>query len=193
MADNNQLKFMTPDVNKKRTIDSIVSPSDGPQSGHVNSPIPLRRKEYSSPDVHHLDGNMQLEGKTFNIAELVKSAVCSSDVMKAVADAIVPSLTTVFQTMLAPINDKLDAQSKGLETLNSKIDNHKTVINKLTESNKRLQVEINEADDRIDSLEDRLDDMEQYGRRNSLRFHRVSINSPNAHCSPTDPMQHIRK
>lgn len=87
--------------------------------------------------------------------------------MQAVSAALVPSLTDVLENMLMPLNEKLDQQSKGIATLNNKIDAPKQVSEKLKIENRRLRNELNEADERIDLLESRLDNLEQYGRRNS--------------------------
>jgi hypothetical protein len=79
---------MTPDASRKRNIMETVSPSDGPDGEYVNSENPVRRKEYSSPDAGG-DTNFIVEGKSFDLSEMVKSPVCSQEVMDAISAAIV--------------------------------------------------------------------------------------------------------
>ncbi|XP_045188032.2 uncharacterized protein LOC123545791 [Mercenaria mercenaria] len=178
--------FKTPEVSKKRRISELISPSDGPQGDHVNSPNPTRRKELFSPDVtteSNVHPKDSLQGNDINMSDLVKSAICNKEVMEAISAALVPLLTVVFESMLRPINDKVDAQSKGLSSLNKKLDEQKQSVQEVREENRKVKMHLREAEERIDSLEKSLDDLEQYGRRTSLRFHRVPINSPDLHCS----------
>ncbi|XP_060581296.1 uncharacterized protein LOC132737932 [Ruditapes philippinarum] len=77
--------------------------------------------------------------------------------------------------MLKPINDKLDDQSRRLTNLNEKHENQKKTVADLEYKNHKLSSELHEADERIDTLERSLDDLEQYGRRTSIRFHRVLL------------------
>ena len=174
----------TPDVNtgNKRSIDDIVSPSDGPQGSHVNSPHPLRRKG-SMPDLAKMHDEsksavpLYMHGKTYNVIELVKNAVCSSTCLDAISTSIAPSVNDILVTALQPLIDRLDKQNETLNLMSSKIESQNTIINNLETTNKTLTKDLDSAKKRIHTLEKGLDDLEQYGRRSSLRFHRVPITS----------------
>ena len=77
------LMVNTPDSKNKRSIEEIISPSDGPQGSHINSPNPIRRKgslpDMTSYETKTTDAPLYMQGKTYNVIELVKNAVCSSE------------------------------------------------------------------------------------------------------------------
>ncbi|XP_053400745.1 uncharacterized protein LOC128557409 [Mercenaria mercenaria] len=168
-SDNNG--FSTPETSKKRTIDETVSPTDCPAGEHVNAPEAVRRKESFSP----LAANSEMQCITHDLTDLVKSAICSPEVMEAICAAVVPNLSVMFTTMLKPLNDKMDAQNKTLSTMSDKLLSQNNEIKQLKAQNTKLRSALADADQDIDALECRLDDMEQYSRRTSLRFHNVSV------------------
>jgi hypothetical protein len=107
-----------------------------PGGEYVNSPNPVRRKEYSSPDAGS-DTNFIVEGKSFDLNELVKYTVCSQEVMDAISTVIVPSLTVVFNKMLKPISDKLNDQICRLTNVNEKHKNQKKTVTDLEYKNRK--------------------------------------------------------
>ena len=180
----------TPESKNKRPIEDIISPSDGPQGSHVNSPHPIRRRS-SMPDMatdetKTTDVPLYMQGKTYNVIELVKNAVCSSECMEAINTAISPSLNTILVTALQPLIDRLDKQSESLSAMSSKIETQNTTIINLSTENKTLSNNLESAVKRIQTLEKNLDDLEQYGRRSSIRLHKVPITV--AQSRDTDPV-----
>ena len=94
-----------------------------------------------------------MQGKTYNVIELVKNAVCSSECMEAINTAISPSLNTILVTAVQPLIDKLDKQSESLSAMSSNTETQNTIIINLSIENKTLSNKLESAVKRIQTLE----------------------------------------
>lgn len=175
--EGDQSYSQTPANSRKRAAEDTVSPSDGSQGDHVNSPHPLRRKPSISdlPTSLNNESTVQVQGKTYSLGELVKSAVCSREVLESISDAITPSLTKVFEVIVQPLNKKVELNSADISVMQKTIDSQNSKINELKKENRYLRTRLEEAEERFENLEKNMDNLEQYGRRTSLRFHRVTL------------------
>jgi hypothetical protein len=152
-----------------------VSPSDGVQGDHVNSPTPLRRKA-SLPDLQNTDkSSILLQGANYDVCELVKTAVCSPTVITAISAAIVPSIISSLKQYFEPLNTKIDLQNQEIAILHSKMGTYEKSIKHLEIENINLRKDLSEAKDQLEIIEREHDNLEQYSRRTSLRFHRVPV------------------
>lgn len=103
------------------------------------------------------------EIKTSVLNELIVKSINSQAFIGAftplIAAAIAPQIQLIVQSCIQPIIISVKEQQKDLEEQNEEIET-------LKKSNAELQ-------QRVDDLEYGLDNLEQYGRRTSLRFHNV--------------------
>lgn len=108
---------------------------------------------------------IQTEGQTYSLPTLIYTALCDKDFMTKLvpmlANAITPTIERAVQTVFQQMTDTIKSQTEEIQTL-------KKQLHDASESNADLQ-------NQIWGLEESLDDLEQYGRRNSLRFHNCSV------------------
>lgn len=180
----------SPETRSKRGHSDILSPSDENNDGLEGAPPTSRMREYTSP------GPI---ADTQNMSYIVKSAICSPEVMKAICD----NMSNMFETMLKPLNDKLDKQVCSINTLTSDLAKQTAEVKNLKSENVRLKQRVAKAEEEIEYLYSKSDDMEQYSRRTTLRFFNVStdyqVTKPNVHTessiSPKDqsdqPADHV--
>lgn len=121
-------------------------------------------------DIPKLDPHpplIQSEGQTYSLPTLIYIAMCDKGFMTTLvpmlASAITPSIERAVQTVFQQLTDTIKSQSDEIQKL-------KKQLCDATESNADLQNQIWE-------LEESVDDLEQYGRRISLRFHNRPIPS----------------
>jgi len=125
----------TPD-RSKRTIDDIISLSEVTNPGdHVHSPNPVRRKDFvtcpiktSDPPFKHLDTDppatvtdpitdppqapvadlsISDDIRCNEMADVIKAALSSPSVIKAISGAIIPSIVVTLDSKLAPLQQQL--------------------------------------------------------------------------------------
>ena len=118
---------------------------------------------------------LQLEGVTYDLGEVIKTVITGKDVAEAIAAAMIPTLTVMFDKMLSPLKEKVDAQNKELSSMRTTIDGQLATIKQLKTNNVTLSCQLRNAESQIKDLQGEVDDVEQYSRRSSLRFHRVPI------------------
>ncbi|XP_061165043.1 uncharacterized protein LOC133174018 [Saccostrea echinata] len=122
--------------------------------------------ENSGSSVSIVDSNGEIQTSTIN--ELIVKAINSQAFIGAfaplIASAITPHIQLIVQSCLQPILSSIKEQQKDIEDQNEE-------IKFLKQSNTDLK-------QRIEDLEYGLDNLEQYGRRPSLRFHNVPLPDP---------------
>ena len=104
-----------------------------------------------------------------------------------VANVLSPLLHKTIQSALIPLEVKVSTQQSLINDQQLQIDAQKAMIETLKSANKNLEHKVTKMERHVDelvsldlgtrvpSLEEGLEDLEQYGRRNSLRFHNVTI------------------
>lgn len=171
MATNNPM-LQTPN---KRPIDATVSPPDIHLGGHVDSPHPLRRKS-SLPDLHAPSADMHLrtDEPHHDLVTAIQTALVSPQVVQAITAMIMPSISASIsmhlETNLKPLHDEI-------RSLRDTIATQQGVISNLSHENIELSSSLSNANRKINELSVAQDELEQYGRRNILRFHRVPLDA----------------
>ncbi len=171
---SNTPMFMTPESGNKRPIDDTVSPSEVQTDGHIGSPFPLRRKT-SIPDIQTLSSETGLlpSEQHHDLVAAIQTALVSPQVVQAITAMIMPSISSSISTHLEasfkPLHDEI-------RTLRDTITAQQGVITNMAKENNELTHSLTKANQTIHELSDAHDDLEQYGRRNILRFHRVPLN-----------------
>ena len=117
---------------------------------------------------------IQSEGQTYSLPGLIYSSMCDSSFMNQLvpilANAIAPSIEKAVQSAFQNLTGTIEKQTKEINDL-------KKQLHEVNESKSDLQKQIR-------CLEESIDDLEQYGRRNSLRFH----NCPTLTVNQTEPL-----
>lgn len=108
---------------------------------------------------------IETQGKTYSLPDLIFNAIQNQNFMTqlvpVLANAIAPSIQAAIQSAFKDLTDTIQKQSTKIESLSQK-------LLEAEKSNEDLQ-------NQICNLEDTIDDLEQYGRRNSLRFHNCPV------------------
>lgn len=179
MATNNSI-YMTPEPGTKRPIDDTVSPSEVHPGGHIDAPFPLRRKS-SLPDLHvhvpSIDTSLPQPEQHHDLVAAIQTALVSPQVVQAITAMIMPSISSSISTHLETNIKPLHAE---IIMLRDTIATQQGVISNMAKENYELENNLRKANDTIKDLSDAHDDLEQYGRRNILRFHRVPLDAQQA-------------
>lgn len=194
--DNILLATPVSELERKRTYDETISPcqvySSDTGSGYTpptsrwkGSPsIPESApKSIAQPGMEQTTAAHAPESPGelpyIDIGQLILSAVSSPNVVQALTTALVPVLKQLIDHEIKPISDKIEAQTsefnKMKSSLQSQISQQNKVIESLSKENAALKGRVRQNEESIDELSDKLDDLEQYGRRTSLRFHGVPV------------------
>ncbi|XP_062570337.1 uncharacterized protein LOC134232406 [Saccostrea cucullata] len=124
------------------------------------SPDPQKNLD-SSKSEHKPMGELQ----TSMINELIVKTINSQAFIGAfaplIASTITPHIQVIVQSCIQPILSSIQEQQKNIEDQNEQIQSLKQINSDLQQ--------------RMEDLECGLDNLEQYGRRTSLRFHNVPI------------------
>lgn len=114
--------------------------------------------------------NLKLsKGKTVNLNQIINATVSNpifiqqlcTNVTTAVTAKLDAVVTTAVQEAIRPLLEQIQAQAKEIKHIN-------TQNTKLKKENMYLR-------EKVDELDTGLEELEQYGRRNSLRFHNVPL------------------
>ena len=104
-----------------------------------------------------------------------------------VASVLSPMVNKSIQEALKPLQTQVNQQQFLIESQQSDLDARKMEIGILKAANKSLETKVDKLQrtvyeldaldlgSRVQELDDGLDELEQYGRRNSLRFHNVLV------------------
>lgn len=111
---------------------------------------------------------IQSKDQTFSLPELIMKSLSSENIMTnlvpLIAEAIKPTVEQAVQTVFSSLQATIHQQAEIIESQKQQIDILSNKINEQNNFNNDLQKE-------IWRLEEAHDDLEQYGRRNTLRFH----------------------
>jgi len=194
----------TPSQKDKRKIEETLSPAnthDVPASETVETGShvrdignPFRRQRtHSLGDITDItdaageksDASLKLshQGKTYNMSHLIQQTLSN----KAFIDSIAPLLAASIQSHLnqmienatQPLKNQLAEHQASICTLQAEVSETNDRISDAKEENQQLKDEIKGLAEQVQDLEGRHDDLEQYGRRNNLRFYNVPM-------APTD-------
>lgn len=148
----------TPDNRVKRSYADVASPSDDGAEGLFGAPPTSRMREYSSPDNQ---SNLK------DMSSAVHVATGSID-LKTVYDSL--------STLLQPLTQKLDTQIKSINELTVQLAKQSEEVTKLKSENFRLKHRLEKAEESLHVMDCKIEDLEQYSRRSSIRFFNVSKN-----------------
>ncbi|KAK3088300.1 hypothetical protein FSP39_017270 [Pinctada imbricata] len=98
------------------------------------------------------------------------SASFIASLVPHLAHALNPYLTSIVQSAVKPLHDHIMQQDKVIMEQKKRIDEQEVTIHDLQRANDDLSSRVEEAECQVEELE-------QYGRRNSLRFHNITIPS----------------
>ena len=145
------------------------------------------------------------QGQTYNMNKLVEDVIVKQDVLKSVVPIIVQNVKsdmmsefkTVIKTAVTeaiaeavkPLHEMIRNQElkisnlqvenqslkKHCESCIEQIENRYDKFRNLANAHSKLLSENGELKDEISSLNAKIEDLEQYGRRTSLRFHNVPL------------------
>ncbi|KAK3106950.1 hypothetical protein FSP39_003755 [Pinctada imbricata] len=113
--------------------------------------------------INLLHNQLFINGITTILTPVLSQALCpnlQSSINDAIKDAV------------QPLNDQI-------KQLTTKVDDNEKQIKKLSDENDKLRSELNIAFERVDRAEADIEELEQYGRRTSLRFHNVEVADTN--------------
>ncbi|KAK3107826.1 hypothetical protein FSP39_023043 [Pinctada imbricata] len=178
--------YISPDTN-------IMGDNQGNNSPSVNQSVPISSPQQSvvhpglvTPPVQSTMGgmhpNMQQEfaisfgdGQSVSFSHMLMSTLSSPSFMStfapSLAHAMGPFISAAVSSAVKPLQDKVDAQEKVISEQRNQID-------QLRNDNEFLYGQTQDLESKIEALE-------QYGRRTSLRFHNVQIPSG---CDDTDDL-----
>ncbi|CAC5368803.1 unnamed protein product [Mytilus coruscus] len=132
--------------------DSVVQSSTSPSTSHT---LP------SQPPIIFTT----TEGQSINLSEVIKHTIASPDFV----DCIGPLIANVVKASVD------SALSNYVSNLEAKIEKQEQIISDLMVKNSELKESNKQMDGRVESIEIDLEELQQYGRRNSLRFHNVPL------------------
>ncbi|VDI37957.1 Hypothetical predicted protein [Mytilus galloprovincialis] len=144
----------------------VLSQHDGPQSD-TDSVVQSNTSPSTSPSLPSQPPIMftTTEGQSVNLSEVLKHAIASSDFV----DCIGPFIGNVVK---ASVDSDL---SNYVSNLEAKIEKQEQKISDLMVKNLELKESNKQMNGRVDLIGIDLEELQQYGRRNSLRFHNVPL------------------
>ena len=109
------------------------------------------------------------EGSSIDLTEIIRQTISSPSFAKILTPLLTPILTSVVK---ASVDSALSTYVSSLER---KIQCQNETIEDLLVSNNQLKQANKTLNNRIEELHLEIGGLEQYGRRNSLRFHNVPL------------------
>lgn len=110
--------------------------------------------------------------QTYSLPELIANAFKKQTFMNQlvpiIAESLKPVIAEAVQSAFAILHKTIQDQTKTIDTQSKQIDKLSKQLNECHDVNQDLQQQ-------IWRLQDTVDDLEQYGRRNSLRFHNCHV------------------
>lgn len=143
----------------------IPPPSDLPVRSSAAQPVSPSKLQTANTNIQQ--PIIQAEGQTYSLPELIFKSMCDpsfiEQLVPVLATAIAPSIEMAVQSVFQKLNSTIQEQAKEITDL-------KKSLEKAEETKTNLQKQ-------IWCLEESVDDLEQYGRRNSLRFHNCPVHT----------------
>lgn len=142
---------------------STPPPSDQPVRSSAAQPVSPSKLQTANTNVQI--PIIRTEGQSYSLPELIFTSMCDpsfiEQLVPVLATAIAPSIEMAVQSVFQKLNSTIQEQAKEITEL-------KKSLEKAEETKRDLQKQ-------IWCLEETVDDLEQYGRRNSLRFHNCPV------------------
>ncbi|KAK3091783.1 hypothetical protein FSP39_016101 [Pinctada imbricata] len=153
------------------SIEPSESPSEPTNDTTQTQPGPVLN--FPKIDVQTDTGNIDLTAVIMGLFSnplftSIITSVLSPVLTESLSDTIKTSINTAIQDVMKSLRDKIDAESV-------RIDKNELDIAALTDENNELRSNLERAEDRIEDLNVQIEELEQYGRRNSLRFHNLTL------------------
>lgn len=160
----------------KRTVDDILSPSD---TGSENPTS--RMKEYTSPGIESEPTRPNPQDNPHGclkdqdqVKDQVKAVLCDPSVMQTIC----LNVCKAFEHMLSPLTESIKQQTLSITNLTSELGKQNKDVQDMRSENESLKHRISVLEENVAKLESELeakiDNLEQYGRRSSIRF--VNVN-----------------
>lgn len=147
-------------------INKLTSSLVSPETPSSSSPITSSGKSQQDPPPIQFTIT---EGSSVDLTEIIKQTITSPSFVEVITPVITPVLTAVIK---ASVDSALSNYVSSLET---KVNSQGKIIEDLLVSNAQLKETNRVLDSRIEALHMDFEGLEQYGRRNSLRFHSVPL------------------
>ena len=172
-------------------IDALTRKRKGGSVGEIISPV-LKRHN-SSPNIRESTLKAALASKTpsSSVADVVASSFTDKEfvskitpaiteiirpfITDAINDAVLSAVTAVEKTLFSKLKKDQDELSKRVDNVESKLKSTELLIK---ENDKKLNdknIMINKLQAEVESLRIHTDDLEQYGRRQSIRLYNVPL------------------
>jgi len=169
MSNDNDHDKVTPEPKRFRKYTSD-SESDLDTNNMNNQSISDSKSDAPTSQNGHTPVIFQTtEGQSVNLTEIIQQTVISPSFIESIGPIIANAVKSSLD----------DAMKNYVSTLETRVKSQDEKINKLNKSNEELSDSNRMMNSRIDSLEKDLESLQQYGRRNSLRFHNVPMNPDN--------------
>ena len=175
----------TPDRSKRTIDDIISPSEVPNPGDHVNSPNPVRRKGFvtgpirtSDPPIKHLDTDspvnvtdpvtvtdppqapvadlsMSDDIRCKEMADVIKAALSSPSVIKAISGAIIPSIVATLDSKLAPLQQQL-------HNISYNVNRQSVELNQLRQENATLKSKLVTAMEEMNHIKYDIDEQNQY-------------------------------
>lgn len=164
------LSSSLPDLSDKDTFSSVLGDSvREPQlylAAMASPTTPSPRTP--NPSTQDQPPFFQAQGKTFSLPDIIFGAFKNQNLVNqlapVLAEAIMPTLKSAVESAFQSLNDTIKSQSETIDKQNREIVTLHDKLKNAEKSNQDLQQQ-------IWGLEESMDELEQYSRRTSLRFH----------------------
>ena len=172
----------------KRSNDDVFSPTTD------NENTTSRMRECISPGAESVSVTTSLSTTDLaNMKDQIMSVMLDPDVMKS----IVTSVSKVLENMLLPLSKSIEKQTTSITNLTEQLTKQNQEVEALKSENKRLTNRVTLLEEKIIELEtlpEKLDSLEQYSRRSSIRFVNVNKNyqlASNKQIATASPVSNI--
>lgn len=165
LIDNTYNQLAELKMEDKTGSTSTPPPSDQPVRSSAAQPVSPSKLQTANTNIQQ--PIIQAEGQTYSLPELIFKSMCDpsfiEQLVPVLATAIAPSIEMAVQSVFQKLNSTIQEQAKEITDL-------KKSLEKAEETKTDLQKQ-------IWCLEESVYDLEQYGRRNSLRFHNCPVHT----------------
>lgn len=138
---------------------------------------PTRPKQDHSQSLSEKDTVFKTQGQSYNIDDLIKSTILKEPVLESIVPNIYEKVMTKADVHLTNIitSAVAEAVSNAVKPLVDMIQSQGETITCLQQDNKTLRQDNTNLRRDVIHLSEQIEELEQYGRRTSLRFHNVPM------------------
>ena len=148
---------ITPDAKRVK----LFSGPDGEKMDSIN--------ESQQPQPENLDTQSLIlcssDGQSFDLTTVIKNAILNPECFSMMSTLLTQSIESSIKTAI----------SEATVGLHKKIETQEKEISDLKAESSQIKIENRRLNDNVFDLMVDIEELEQYGRRNSLRFHNVPI------------------